>query len=195
MKYAKKIDINVDLRYLNKATVVLGRHGKGLNDFPEGVIRRYLPRKQIAMIVDTLPPGLREHVMGVNYTEVRLLSAHIHTTEKAVINFYQKTNGEVTKFFEGPIEADDRWSTDNGNGYLNVQMECLKEVESLVAQEGDVWVLDARQPHSVEIIDDKREGMHRFEPNGDLSRMIVQVYMNLPFNEVAKILEESEAIA
>jgi hypothetical protein len=185
MKYAKQIQLDVDLRYLSRATVVLGRHGKGLNDFPEGVIRRYLPRKQMEMVRDALPPALRKHVMGVNYTEVRLLSAHIHTTEKSVINFYQTTNGEITKFFEGPIEADDRWSTDNGNGYLNVMMDPLTEVESIVAQDGDVWILDARQPHSVEIMGDTREGMHRFEPNGDLSRMIVQVYINLPFKLVA----------
>ena len=186
MKYAHKLNIQADLPYLHKATVVLGKHGKGLNDHPEGVIRRYLPRKQIELVKQSLPKSIRDKVLGVNYTEVRLLAAHLHLVEQCVINFYQHTNGEVTKFFEGECIPDDDWSTDNGNGYLNVKMDQLIEIESFVAQDGDVWILNARKPHSVEKMHDEREHMHRFEPDGDKSRWIVQVYMDMPYEEVVQ---------
>jgi hypothetical protein len=184
MKFAKKINIEVDMPYLHKATVILGKHGKGLNDFDEGVIRRYLPKKQVEIVKDSLPEKIKNYVLGVNLTEVRLLAPHIHLVEKCVINFYQQTNGEITKFFEGDIEADNDWSIDNGNGYLNVKINKLTEVENFIAKDNDVWILDAGQPHSVEVINDLRKGMHKFEPNGNTHRKIVQVYMSIPFSEV-----------
>lgn len=184
MKYAQKLDVVVPMPYLHKATVVLGRHGKGLNDFQEGVTRRYVPRKQVELVRAIVPDSIQHAVLGVNYTEVTLLAAHIHVVERCVINLYQQTNGERTTFYEGTVEPDDTWSTDNGNGYLNVNMGLLTPVESFIAQDGDVWILDAFQPHSVEVIGDPRPGMHRFEPNGDKRRFMVQIYMDLPYSEV-----------
>lgn len=189
MKYAKHINLTVDFPHLNKSTIVLGRHGKGLTDFPEGVIRKYIPNKQVDLIKSSLPEALQSSVIGVNYSDIRLLAPHIHMVEQAVINFYQHTNGEMTTFYEGEIERDDRWSTDNGNGYLNVVMEKIHPVESFIAKDNDVWILDTRQPHSVTIIDDERTDMHQFEPKGDNHRKIVQVYLDLPFAEVIKFFD------
>lgn len=186
MKYASKLNMDVAMPYLHKATVVLGRHGKGLNDFQEGVTRRYVPRKQVELVRAAVPDSLQHAVLGVNYTEVTLLAAHIHVVEKCTINFYQQTNGEQTIFFEGPVERDDKWTTDNGNGYLNVDMNLLHPVESFIAEDGDVWILDALQPHSVEVIGDSRPGMHRFEPNGDNRRFMVQIYLDVPYSEAIK---------
>lgn len=189
MKYATKLPIKPDVPYLHKATVVLGRHGIGLNDFAGRVIRKYLPKKQIEIVKDALPKSLLPFVLGVNFTEVRLLAAHVHVVERSVINFYQQTNGEITKFFEGSVEPDDQWSTDNGNGYLNVDMDQLQEAEAFIAQDQDVWLLDALQPHSVEIIGDTREGMMKFDlPNGN-KRTMVQVYLDLPYDEAVKHFE------
>lgn len=193
MKYAKKLDIIAPLTYLHKAKVVLGRHnrvlgmhGSGVNN-SVGVIRRYLPRKQIEMVKDALPEPIRDKVIGVNYSEITLLAPHIHSMDQCVINFYQSTNGEVTKFYEGDVKLDFDWSSDNGNAYYNVEIDKITEVEHFTAQPNDVWLLNSRQPHSVEWVNDVREGMWKYEPNTTDSRWMVQVYIDMPYDEVATL--------
>ena len=191
MKYAKQISVDAPFPYLHKATVVLGKHnrvlgkhGTGVNG-SVGVTRRYLPRKQIDLVKEVLPEAIRDKVIGVNYSEITLLAPHVHVLEQSVINFYQATNGEITKFYEGEIEPDLDWSADNGNAYYNVNINKIKCAEEFIAKPGDVWLLNSRQPHSVEWLGDQREGMWKYEPNTDDARWMVQVYIDLPYEEVA----------
>ncbi len=190
MKYAKQITFAPDLSLISKASVVLGRHGTWEGYDKHHVVRRYLPRKQVEFIREALPVPLRRYLMGVNFSEIRLLAPHIHMEEQCVINFYQATGGETTSFWEGEIERDDRWSTDNGNGYVNVNPEKIVKVESFTARPGDVWILNTRQPHSVSFASDDRSNGWQYVPKSDVVRLIVQAYMDLPFDEVAACFDE-----
>jgi hypothetical protein len=193
MKYAKKIQLSAEFPYLNKSSVVLGKHGTWGGFDKHHVVRKYLPRKQIELVRDVLPEQLKPHLMGVNYSEILLLTPHIHIEEGCVINFYQQVNGEITSFWEGETEQDDRWSTDNGKGYVNVNPDKIKMVESFTAQNGDVWVLSTRQPHSVSIEGDTRSNGWQYVPENDNVRLIVQAYMDLPYEEVAECFDELAA--
>lgn len=190
MKHAKKIDFTADLSLIGKASVVLGRHGIWDGYDKHAVVRKYLPRKQVELVRKALPEQLKPHLLGVNFSEIRLLAPHIHLEEQCVINFYQATAGEITSFWEGEIERDDRWSTDNGHGYCNVNPEKISKVESFTAQPGDVWLLNTRQPHSVTLEGDDRSDGWQYVPQNDGVRLIVQAYMDMPFEQVAACFEE-----
>lgn len=193
MKYAKKVQLAAEMLYLNKTSVILGKHGVEEGSDRHHVVRRYVPRKQMELIRNVLPEILKPHLMGVNYSEIMLLGPHIHNEDECVINFYQHVNGEITSFWEGDIEQDDRWSTDNGKGYTIVNPDKIKIVESFKAQDGDVWVLDTRQPHSVGIEGDDRPHGQQHTPEDNKVRLIVQAYMNLPYNDVVEALQHEVA--
>jgi len=194
MKYAKKIKLSAEFPYLNKSSVVIGRHGIWEGTDKHHVVRKYLPRKQIELVRDVLPESVKPHLMGVNYSEILLLGPHIHIEEGCVINFYQRVNGEMTSFWDGDIERDDRWSTDNGKGYINVNPDKIKMVESFTAKDGDVWVLNTRHPHSVSIDGDTRSGGYQYVPENDNVRIVVQAYIDLPYEDAVRCFEEVTTI-
>jgi len=187
MKYAKKIDVKFDLVVDNfNRHPVVGRHGLGVGEYQqERLIRRYVPQKQIEAICNLLPLDLHNKIKGVNLTEIRLLAPHVHLTDQCVMNFYQKTNNEVTSFWEGPLVRDDAWTRDNGNGYLNVDPGMLMFAESFQAEPGDVWLLNTLQPHSVSLAGDGRPGMQIYEPVTLKPRQLITVYFDAAFEEVA----------
>jgi len=132
--------------------------------------------------------------LGVNLTEIRILGPHVHTREKCVINFYEETHGEQTTFWEGEIVPDDRWSLDNGNGYYHVNHELLTPVESFNAKPGDVWFMNTLQPHSVTYPGDTRTDGYQFLPLNMNARYIMQVYFDIPFEEIFPALDEAGLI-
>jgi hypothetical protein len=192
MKYAKKVQLSVEFPRLKKSLPVIDTHGEDNIGTPH-VVRRYMPRNQMELIRDVLPESLKPHLMGVNYTEILLLGPHIHIEEQCVINFYQQVNGEITSFWEGEIEQDDRWTADNGKGYTTVNPDKIKIVESFKAQQNDVWVLSTRQPHSVGIEGDARPHGQQYSPENNNPRWIVQAYMDLPYNDVVEALQHEVA--
>lgn len=191
MMYSERLRLEGDWSSFMKTGPVLGRHGKG-DAYPiERVVRRYLPKKQVGIIVNLLPESLRAQVTRVNYSEIRILGPHVHLEERCVINFYQETGAEVTSFWEGEAVRDDRWSLDNGNGYHHVNHELLTVTESFVAQAGDVRVLDSRQPHSVTYQNDDRVDGCQFLPKNDDARRIIQAYFDTPYADVVRELERA----
>lgn len=196
MKYAARVDLKVEMPFLGKANVVLGqhvikKHGLTVRGFDKPrAIRRYLPRKQTELVRSKLPEAIKDGLIAVNLTEIRLLAPHIHTQEMAVINFYLETNGEKTSFYEGDVISYDDDVTDNGNGYINLRRDVLTEVEHFVANPFDVWVLDTRQPHSVSYARDDRDKDLRFEPVDDEKRLIMQAFMGIPYNQVVEALQD-----
>ena len=189
MKYANKLNLSVELPYLNKTFPILGKHGIWPGATKHHLIRRYLPRKQIELVRNALPETLKPYLKGVNYAEITLLGPHIHTEDLCVINFYHRVGGEITAFWEGDVERDDRWSTDNGKGYAYVNPDKITMAEFFKAEEGDVWVLDTNQPHSVSIEGDTRSDGHQYVPENDNVRLVVQAYMNLPYTDVVNELQ------
>lgn len=188
MKYAKKINLPINIPQTRKNDVILGEHGK-TTVYPKArVIRKYFPKKHVEAIRSALPEAIRPYLISVNAAEIRLLAPHVHTKEQCVINYYAATNGEITKFYEGEIVPDDSYVLDNGNEFYNIDIEKVVEVESFVAKDGDVWILSTRQPHSVSY-EDGRSGLRQYDPLNDSYRNIVQLYMDAPFDFVAANFE------
>lgn len=190
MNHAKQIQLCVEFPRLNKPSVILGEHGMRAGDSKHRIVRRYVPRKHVEQIRDLLPEKIKSHLLGVNYSEILLLGPHVHTEDGCVINFYQKVNGEITSFWDGEIERDDRWSTDNGKGYLNVNPDKIKVVEFFKAQDGDVWVLDTRQPHSVSIDGDARSNGWQYITDDSDARLVIQAFIDLPYADVVEELQD-----
>jgi len=190
MKYAAKLDLNVPLPFIGKAKVVIGQHGYQTRGFAgPKLIRKYLPIKQIELVRAALPDEIKEGLIGVNLTEARLLAPHVHTEDQAVINFYIQTAGEKTTFWEGDVVSEDSRVNDNGDGYINLRLDDLKEAEHFVAQPSDVWLINTRVPHSVGYLNDDRDKDLHFEPLDDEKRLMVQAFFCLPYNQVASALK------
>ena len=67
---------------------------------------------------------------------------------------------------------------DNGNGYYLVNPHLLEKTEEFVAKDGDVWLLNTRQPHSVQettVISEK-------------PRTVIQAFFDIPYEKAAKLL-------
>ena len=196
MQQFKKLNLQVPYEYSARRTKligkhVLGKHGKidGVDDY--SAVRRYIPRSTVEVFKDCLPDAVLPYISGVTMTEITLLAPHVHTKELCVINFYQKTYGEVTTFYRGEVQVDDDWTQDNGNGYFLCRPDLLTPAGSFVADEGSVYLLNTRAPHSVAEPDDVRLGTERYKPIKKEKRILVQAFLDLPFEEVANYFEES----
>ncbi len=188
MKYAKKLKLGIDWSAFNRAGKVIGRHGF-TSDFPkERLVRKFMPAKQAELFKQALPASVRDALMNVNYSEIRLLRAHVHMDDEAVINIYLQTNGEKTTFWEGEIAVDDGITFDNGNDYFNINHDKITPVEHFVAQPGDVWLLNVKQPHSVSMQYDERPQEQHFTPVDGVIRYAVQAYFNKPYSFIEQEL-------
>lgn len=186
MKHAKKLSIKIEFPQLNNNTPLLGRHfakdtfGTGTDASETGrLLRKYLPKRHVVGIRNAIPAPLHPHFLAAGFSEISLLAPHIHIKDKCVINFYLKTNGETTFFWDGEAVPDNSLSTDNGNGYWALTADKLHVTESFTANSGDVWLLNTHAPHSVSFND------MDYEPKSADRRLVVQAFFSAPFDEVA----------
>jgi len=195
MNFFKKLDLQVPYEHNPRRTRLIGKHWVGKHGKIEGVddyavVRRYIPRDVVAEFKARLPDSIVPFISGVTMTEITLLAPHVHTREMCVINFYQKTYGEVTKFYTGEAVPDDSWAQDSGHGYYLCRTDLLAEHSNFVAEEGSVYLLNTRAPHALEELNDTREGIERYKPLKSEKRMVVQAFFDLPFDEVASHFSE-----
>jgi hypothetical protein len=178
MKYASKIDLklNVEVQDILRRTRIMAQHGLGNAEVQ--LTRRFVSKKMIARIKQSLPAALIPHIQGIHLTESQALPAHVHTKDQSVINIYDHVNGEATNFWEGSAQSLNTF-TDNGNLYLTVNPENLTWAESFTARPGDVWLLNTRQPHSITAI------------NSSSTRTMLQIFLGLSFDEVLKHVHTS----
>jgi hypothetical protein len=189
MKYAKKLHaLQIAPPDVFNRNKVLGEYGKVWEDVQPAVVRKYAPKAYIAQVRETLPEEIRSGIRFINFAEIGLSGPHIHLTEQAVINFYFKVNGEVTGFYEGEARIADELVLDSGNDYYPIDEDTITEAERFVAKDGDVWLLSTRQPHAVFYNGDTRRGVERYRNIGDNRRIVVQVYLDIPFEQAASIL-------
>ncbi len=189
VKHARKLNIVFDWGDLSKDRFIIGEHGVRKNFAGYGVVRRHISQKKVARFKTCLPASIQPAVAGACFSEIQLLAPHLHYKEGCVINFYKHTGGEATTFWDGEIEIDSTDILDNGNDYYNVNIKKIQPVESFVASVGDVWVLDSKQTHSVSKFKEGAPHNMQFFEEGFSPRFIVQVYMTLPFNEIAKAFD------
>lgn len=186
MKYARQIDIDLgfSIKDILLRTRIMAQHGKAVWD-KEGNIsakltRWFVSKKFITQLKKKLPVEIVPYIQGIHLTETQALACHIHTKDSCVLNFYDQVNGEATEFWEGNVKHIDV-ADDNGNLYMTVDTANLTLTEKFIAEPGDVWLLNTRQPHSISLV----------KNNG--TRTILQVFLGLPFDEVVKYFHDKNS--
>jgi hypothetical protein len=187
MKHCYKVKFQPNLKYMNKATVLLRAYGKSSEEADAVLKRYYIPTRQEALIRQALPLSLQTANIAVSRTTIDLtnfennLKPHVHMDEKCVLNYYMLVSGEETSFWEGAIEQDDNLVIDNGNQYYMVKTDNLTKVEQFYAKNGDAWLLNTQTPHQISC--DAQEKIRDF----------VQVYfIDLSIDEVKTHFEVLE---
>ena len=141
-------------------------------------------------------PKLKPYLYKSALTQISLLTPHIHTNEKTIINFYDKTGDEVTSFWDGEYIIDDRLTMDNGNTYYNVDAKNLDVKFRFTAQEKDVWILNTAKAHSVlpnesfeqNMKEDRFRDRDLIRYNKKIARTAIQLAFLQPIDEVLDIL-------
>ena len=188
MKYAKQLfNLNVSPPEIRK-TKILGEYGVVWEGIQAAVVRKYAPKAYISKVKDALPNEIQNAIRFINYAEIGLSGPHTHLTEQSVINFYFNVNGEVTAFYEGEAKVAEKLVLDSGNDYYPIDEKTITEAERFIAKDGDVWIISTRQPHAVFYDGDTRQGIERYRNIGDKRRTVVQVYLDMPYDQAANIL-------
>lgn len=182
MKYARqiKLDLGFSVADILARTRIMAQHGQAAWDGKNKsakLIRRFVPKRFIKLLKDRLPVQIIPYIQGIHLTETQALACHIHTRDSSVLNFYDTVNGEATIFWEGDARPVDV-ANDNGNLYITVDTANLTAAEQFVAKSGDIWLLNTRQPHSTSLVKDGG------------TRMILQVFLGLPFDEVVNYFHD-----
>lgn len=192
MKYAAKL--NLPSTPINTSYVLDGETISGI--FKSGFVNAnfhdmQLTSNQINGIRSIMPDAIKPHIISITLMGIRETYPHRHKIEKCVINFYIEVNGEETEVFEGENVLDNRWlNTDNLN-YEMLNIDKLTKIESYVAKEGEAWLLDTIQPHSVANKDSSLVGHERYAPFDGEFRLILQVRLSLPYENA--LIHFSEA--
>ncbi|NBR60153.1 MAG: hypothetical protein EBT86_00615 [Actinobacteria bacterium] len=188
MKHAKKILLPFDIQELiGDIDSIDDRYTDSFGKFKTEykIKRRFVPKKIQLKILKSLPYDLQKDYLTSTISEIGLLAPHVHITDNSVINFYIKTNKEITYFWDGEIVPDDYNSIvrDNGNGYWTLATDKLTICESFTADPGEIWILNTQQPHSV-----------TFENFDFLSvldtRLVIQMFFKTPFLKISSYFNQ-----
>jgi hypothetical protein len=141
-------------------------------------------------------PKLKPYLYKSALTKISLLTPHVHTNEKTIINFYDKADGEVTSFWDGEYIIDDRLTIDNGNTYYNVKADNLEVKYRFTVKPGEVWILNTAKAHSVlpdksfelNMKTSKFRAKELVDYNKTITRTAVQLAFLQPIEEILDIL-------
>jgi hypothetical protein len=190
--YAKKLDVACP-ELLNIERDPIESYGKLRISKSPSIVRWRL--NEVDKFIN-LFPKLKPYLYKSALTQISLLTPHIHTNEKTIINFYDKTSDEVTSFWDGEYIIDDRLTMDNGNTYYNVDAKNLDVKFRFTAQEKDVWILNTAKAHSVlpnesfeqNMKEDRFRDKELIRYNKKIARTAIQLAFLQPIDEVLDIL-------
>ena len=191
MKYARKIDLPINLDSIKISSKALSYHLTGTLWKEPASIHYYVRDKDKDYIKQCLPLDVRKHLYHIDTHKFTILAPHVHVTELALINLYISVDGEITTVYDGDKDPYNIWDVDNGNGYYLVNPDKINPIETFCASTGDIWILDPTQPHSVTYKDDTRVGIDRYIPLEGVDRPIrnvVQLYFDIPFKELSGMI-------
>jgi len=97
--YAKKLDVSFP-ELLDIERDSIESYGKLRISKSPSVVRWRL--HEVEQFIDIFPK-LKPYLYKSAVTQLKLLTPHIHTNEKTIINFYDKTGDEVTSFWDGEV--------------------------------------------------------------------------------------------
>lgn len=155
--YAKRFNQH-DLHCLPLLSDLICHHqfGQKLNDKFHGISYYYADENPaLTAVKQQLLSYLPENKRDLFYVSMLVISTpeippHIDSIIKTSINFYVKTANAVTRFHkikDGVNSTFMKLSNQTDGCILDIQ--CLETVSEFTADEGDVWILDVKQPHSV----------------------------------------------
>ena len=190
--YAKKLNVAYP-ELLDEKRDPIESYGKLRISKSPSIVRWRL--NEVDQFIDIFPK-LKPYLYKSALTQISLLTPHIHTNEKTIINFYDKTGDEVTSFWDGEYIIDDRLTMDNGNTYYNVDAKNLDVKFRFTAQEKDVWILNTAKAHSVLPNESFEQNMkeERFRDkeliryNKKIARNAIQLAFLQPIDEILDIL-------
>ena len=191
--YAKKLDIKCPevLNIENRPHIEA--YGKLRISKSPSIVRWKL--EEVDQFIN-LFPKLKPYLYKSALTKIMLLTPHVHTNEKTIINFYDRTDNEVTSFWDGEYIRDDRLTLDNGDTYYYVDAKKLKVGFRYTAQTGDVWILNTTKAHSVlpdesfeqNMKDDNFRDKRLVRYNKSIERRAVQLAFLEPVDVIMDIL-------
>lgn len=191
MKHATKLKLPPIPIYSAYATVPQAHIGVRAGEATT-VITYGLPKQQLEEIMKILPPLLQQHFHSVNILQVRKCFPHSHlNTGISAINYYIETNGETTAFHEdNEDELDIIKIEDPQNGYIAPPLDKIVEVESYVAEEGDMWLINLETAHSVTNIPNEPDLKKRYTSNDGVFRLMMHISFNLKYDVVLDQLKK-----
>ena len=190
--YAKKLNVAYP-ELLDEKRDPIESYGKLRISKSPSIVRWRL--NEVDQFIDIFPK-LKPYLYKSALTQISLLTPHIHTNEKTIINFYDKTGDEVTSFWDGKYIIDDRLTMDNGNTYYNVDAKNLDVKFRFTAQEKDVWILNTAKAHSVlpnesfeqNMKEDRFRDKELIRYNKKIARNAIQLAFLQPIDEILDIL-------
>tara|TARA_R110000822_G_scaffold144407_1_gene283022 strand:- start:9790 stop:10380 length:591 start_codon:yes stop_codon:yes gene_type:complete len=190
--YAKKLNVAYP-ELLDEKRDPIESYGKLRISKSPSIVRWRL--NEVDQFIDIFPK-LKSYLYKSALTQISLLTPHIHTNEKTIINFYDKTDNEVTSFWDGEYIIDDRLTMDNGNTYYNVDAKNLDVKFRFTAQEKDVWILNTAKAHSVlpnesfeqNMKEDRFRDKELIRYNKKIARNAIQLAFLQPIDEILDIL-------
>ena len=139
----------------------------GVDIFDPNVFCNYIPERYIKDFIF-------QH-MKINYR----IPPHIDSDIKATLNFYLKTDNCETVFYTIK-ENTKSFKFENQTNGSSYAYDDLNKVDSFVAHNNEVWLLDVTIPHSVETT------------QTDIYRHAIVVQTNVyTFHQVKEILQET----
>lgn len=185
MKYAKKIELPIDFDsiQINRKIQTVATNDQNLAKFE----MFYIKQVDVSLIKSILPFQVQSKLLSVRAASYSILSPHAHLREKSVINFYKKVNGEITTFYSGDVVRDETINDPSGNLEI-IKLDGIVPCEQFCAEQGDLWILDTTQPHSVTVKGDTRVGRDRYFASDDKERMLIQMYFDLSYAELSHFI-------
>lgn len=191
MKHATKLKLPPIPIYSAYATVPQRFVGVNAGEATT-LISYYLPKQQFEEVKNILPPLLQQHLMSVTILQVRKCFPHVHVgTGTSAINCYIETNGETMTFHEGNEDNENiiRFE-DEQNGYILPPLDKIVDVESYVAEEGDMWLINLETAHSVTNIPNEPNLEKRYATSDGNFRLMLHIAFNLKYDVVLDQLKK-----
>lgn len=199
-KHSKKLNI-VFPKLKSKERKKINHYGVGkITNLPM-FVRKELD--EFDEYVDCLS-SVKDFIIRYSVTDLNLLTPHIHTADQSMVNFYIDADDEVTTFWHGELERDNRLTKDNGNTYYAVRCDRdIYPVDRFIAKPQEAWALDTLTAHSVLpnlesekiIVDKKYKGnplirnKDLFEHTKKMKRKVIQFSFDIPFAELIDRLD------
>lgn len=181
------IELNLQFNLPDSKTRVISSHGVNKNSQPPLFIKKYVNKKNIEYIKSKLPDDILNKVIAITISDIIHLGIHSHKLDSSVINFYLKTNGELTVFYKQKnefevstiINKDKSEWLDNNETYHEIIEDRVEEEESFIAKDNECWLLNTKTPHAV-----------KSNNTNNSNRSLLQIYLKTSYQESLSILNE-----